>query len=292
MQSKQRVLCLGMSYPCVASNVGLHNGTLKGEAGHLLLEQHNPCSIEGVANLVRGKILTEMDGRDLARCYATEQFCGVDVFCVSQERAAVYRYARHMECNFNSRYFVKELSKLAGGAQFDQIVLDYFWAPAGWVVSHWKSSFFSKNLVALAELGLLCSVSGHPQVGGGRWRMGVVYLPFCLHTLRETAAAYRVLSLYYRVSFLSKGELAENALWAGTQTIDGHIMLSVFGKRIDQEEVYCKVTEQQLRSVQDDPFVTKDAVLDFLVGVEDVSAVRFLVLELLPVQVDVNTGSG
>ena len=284
MESKQRVLCLGMSYPCVASNVRLCKGTSKGEVWHPPSEEQDLCSVEGVANLVRTKILTEMDGRDLVRCCATERLCGVDVFCVSQERGAIYRGGRHTDCNFNSRHFVEELRKLACGAQFDQIVLDYFWSPSGWVVSHWKRSFFAKNLVALASLGLLRPVARHPQVGVGGCRMGVVYLPFCLHTLRETVAAFHDLSFYYRVSFLTKDELAENALWAGTQTIDSSTMLSVFGKRLDQEEIYCRVTEQQLRSVEDEPHVRRSAVLDFLTGVKDVSAVRFLVLELLPVE--------
>ena len=85
-----------------------------------------------------------MDGRDLARCVATEQ-AGVEkdsngnipdghfshnVYTVSKEVGGVYRQERHVYANFNnSRGVRKAMSKAFGEVQFQQVILDYYWMP-------------------------------------------------------------------------------------------------------------------------------------------------------------------
>jgi len=276
------VLCLGMSYPCVTGTlrrqVGSSNSQGVSTNGHGRESFCRGC----VASLVQSRVLTEMDGRDLMRCQATEEVCGVDVFCVSLEQGAVYWRDRHLDANFNGRHFVKQLKDHMGGYQFDQIVLDYFWIPRGWDEDHWKRSFFSKTLVAFAEACVLTSAGNYPGCVGDRCRKGVIYLPFCFHCLKEIVALYGTLSLYYNVSFLRKGELEEVTLWAGTQSLDKDMMAMVFGKELSQEEIYCVVTEQQVRSMEDGPSVTKADVKSFIRRFDNLSEIRFIVLEILP----------
>lgn len=240
------------------------------------------CYMDRVAGLVRAKVLTQMDGRDLVRCRATEEHCGVEIFCVSQEEGAVYRMDRHLRADINSRNFVRQLKKHFGRRQFDQIVLDYFWIPRGWDRSHWKASFFTKTLMAFAEVDVLSVYTLQSEFLDMRRATGTIYLPFSLHCLREIAIAFDKLSAYYRLSFLRKGDLDEVTLWAGTQTVDRDTMAAVFGKQLDQEEIYCVVTKGQLRSVEDDPRMTRAMFMNFVECIGDISSVRFIVLELLP----------
>lgn len=170
---------------------------------------------------------------------------------------------------------------VSGGRPFDQIVLDYFWIPSGWDAEHWKWSFFSRTLLAFAQNGVLSAPSSHSKFNVDGYRTGVVYLPFCFHCLKAIAALYEEVSVFFRVTFLRKGELSEVALWTGTQFIDGTVMASVFGKNLSQEEIYCKVTAQQLRSMEDEPYITRTDLFKFMERLGDISLVRFIVLELL-----------
>jgi len=280
--SKPKVLCLGMSYPCVAGTlkryVGSSNSCVASTNGH---GREGFCR-DYIESLVQSRVLTEMDGRDLLRCQATEEVCGVDIFCVSLEQGAVYRRDRHLDANFNGRHFVKQLKDHVGGCQFDQIVLDYFWIPRGWDEDHWTRSFFSKTLVAFAEACVLTAARNYPGRVGDSCRKGVIYLPFCFHCLKEIVALYGTLSVYYNVSFLRKGELGEITLWTGTQSLDKDMMAMVFGKDLNQEEIYCVVTEQQVRSMEDEPSVTKADVKRFVRCFDNLSEIRFIVLEILP----------
>ena len=84
------------------------------------------------------------------------------------------------------------------------------------------------------------------------------------------------------MSFLRKGQLGEITLWKGTQSLDRRSMASTFGKELSQEEIYCVVTDQQIRSMQDEPTVTKAAVVDFVRKLGCIAEIRFIVLQVLP----------
>ena len=258
------ILCLGMSYPSI--NETIKRSSRGGKDWSKICGCHieEGRQIELIVRLVRLGILTQMDGRDLVRCLAMEEVCPVAIFCVSQERAAVYDKHHHLEADFNSRRFVKELERWLSGRTFDQVILDYFWTPPGWNESHWRQSFFDEILVLFAQRGLLESVPKHPEYITGRFRRGVVYLPFCLHCLKEVVAAYGKLSVFYNVKFLHRDNLDEIPLWVGTQSLDEDLMCSVFGKQLQQEEIYCCVTEQQIRLMEDGFRVTKTALLSFV----------------------------
>ena len=78
------ILCLGMSYVDVNGQMSDVDSEVSG--GIVTADL-----LKVAVDCVERGILTEMDGRDLAHCVATEKECQVDVYSVSQEKAALYR---------------------------------------------------------------------------------------------------------------------------------------------------------------------------------------------------------
>ena len=194
----------------------------------------------------------------------------------------MYRADRHLEANFNGRRFVKDLVNHFQGRRFDQIVLDYFWIPPAWNQNHWKRSFFERTLVELVQSSILRTATSPPELFHGKYQRGAVYLPFCFHCFKEVVATFGKLRRFYNIAFLRKGELETLALWSGTQTIDADKMQSIFGKRLSQEETYCSISLQQLKSMENDPDVSKAEIMNIARSLEDFADVRFIVLEPLP----------
>ena len=251
--ASRNVLCLGVSYASLTET--------KETGGRSSRRK----SVAKVVDFVQRKLLSEMDGRDLARCVATEQAIpGTKVYTVSQEAGATYDATRHLSANFNRPNFVRRLREHFGeGICFHEVLLDYFWIPPGWSTSHWKHSFFSRTLVDLVD------VLTHS---------GVVYLPFCLHVFREVLVCQDQLLQSYDVEFLRKGELNSVAIWAGTQTIDAATMQGVLAKRRDQEEIYCTIRYRDLVEDMADEYISTQEILDVACRLEDFDEVRFIVL--------------
>ena len=259
---RRKALLLGVSHPCVLKEV-----ERRGISAEELRKQ--PRSVEAVADLVKQCILSEMDGRDLARCVATENVCMMDVYTVSQEKGALYRDDRHLYANFNRPLFVKSLKRAFADVIFDQIILDYFWIPSGWDEYHWKSSFFRTVLPGFVEGGVLA-------------QDGAIYLPFCLHCFKEVLAAKEILLKYFNISFLLKNDLHRNSLWKGTQDIEARVMQNVFGKRIDQEEKYCTFRREDIASSLQGTSIRTSVVLDVSFRIEKFHEVRFIELKRIP----------
>ena len=202
--ARAKVLCLGMSYASVSDQ--LKASGVDGESVML-----NPISgVERAVELVRRNVLTEMDGRDLARILSLEESGEYSAYTVSLERGSLYDMGRHMTANFNRGRFVRDLLGRWGNGRgsvnssstvgklripsgrsirFREVYLDYFWIPPGsWAMTHWKRSFFQETLPELVALGLL------EENGAGR-----VYLPFCLHCFKEVVAAKKILFKHYDV---------------------------------------------------------------------------------------------
>ena len=288
-----KVLCLGVSHaqlPTTAQTVGEISQELSYEKSH----------VADVIECVQSGQLTQMDGRDLIRCIATELHSNVDVYTVSQEQGANsntfgYRSTRHLDANFNrTRTFLKLLKNkfVANGkgteGSFDQIVLDYYWIPSGWADYHWSRSFFQKTLPGFVKQGILYreSPQGEPMTSKGTHRQtGRVYLPFCLHCFREVLACRHQLLEYYNISFLQKKDLQEVSFWAGTQTIDKGIMQTVFGKHLQQEETYCTFGAQDIAQAYDaDPrSLPKQEILEFAHRIDYFHDIRFIMLEALSI---------
>ena len=114
---------------------------------------------------------------------------------------------------------------------------------------------------------------------------GVVYLPFCENCLVNVVSCIEQLSNVFLITFMTKHELGEHTLWKGTNTIDAETMKDCFGKKIDQEEKYCKVTREQLSngsalSTGMDP----TPVLDIFDRIENVEETRVIKLTALRIK--------
>jgi len=280
-ERKPLVLCLGMLYPCMEANIKRHLNREK-KTNIDLDDTKEECNMKHVLQtatvLVESKILTEMDGHDLVHCQMIEAHCGADVVTVSLEAAALYRNDCHFDADFNGRRFVNQLKCFVGNKQFYQVVLDYFWIPSVWNETHWKRTFFEKVLINLVRSGLLCKKMCVSSIQTNQYGKGAIYLPFCLHCFKEVISLSDKLREYFNISFLRKDELKEIMLWSATQNIDRETMQLVFGKQLDQEELYCKVTLQQLKALSDDQHVTQGRLLDVAKSLREISDVQFIAL--------------
>jgi hypothetical protein len=114
--SKPKILCLGMSKACVETQMD--------DEGYYwnLLDNTSP-TVDQAVELVRRNILTEMDGRDLARCRAMEERHNVESYTVSQETGAKYDPLYHLNANFNRGNFCQALERSFDKPVFHQIIL-------------------------------------------------------------------------------------------------------------------------------------------------------------------------
>jgi len=159
-RNHRKVLLLGMSYPHIEEQ-------MEEEGYSLDILDTRKLGIDLIVELVRRRILTEMDGRDYARILAMQEQHGVQAYTVSQEQGSLYWNERHLEANFCRHNFVKGGLQRSFGEEvkFHQIVLDYFWIPKGiWMAHHWKGSFFRSTLIDLLDVL-------HDE--------GTIWLPFC-----------------------------------------------------------------------------------------------------------------
>jgi hypothetical protein len=270
---RPKILCLGVSYPDIEAQI--RSGDAARTAG--LMGKTASTDAAMAMECVQRGILTQMDGRDLARCLATEERCNVDVYCVSQEKGALYRSDRHLDANFNRASFVSDVQKHFEGCQFDQIILDYFWMPAGWDNVHWRRPFFEQTLINFAKCRTLQLSSADSTCFDELYRRGI-YLPFCFHCFKAIVSHRKELKKYFNISFLRKDELGCLTLWSGTQSIGSRPMQHVLGKRIDQEEVYCSFGPRHIKEMGTGDASTKDLVT-LASSLEDFADIRFIVLE-------------
>ena len=278
--SLSNVLLLGISYPCVRSQMESN-----GQDPNVLT--HKEPSVEQAVECVRRNILTEMDARDLARCVAVEQATNTRVYTVSREIGAVYS-DRHIHCDFNTRNFCKKITDQFGqGIQFSQVILDYYWMPTGWLVTRWAKTLFQQTLPDLVRHKMLAFPSKRKKThkhGSGPpypFEEGVVFLPFCAHVCKELVGAIHILEQYYEISFLDKKDLHGHSLWKGTMEIDPDIMQHRLGKRLDQEEIYCKFRPKDIYESMEDPHVSKPAVMRILLAIKNYDDVRMVRLRPL-----------
>jgi len=268
---RHNVLCLGMSYPCVSTVLSNH------QRGGRLVERicHSAPSVERCVELVLRNILSQIDGRDLARLVALEAENDILAYTVSVAGGSRYE-RRHLNANFNGRTLVEQMRGRWGNTvKFRQVILDYFWSPSGsWAINHWQRSFFNDNVPRFVTEDLLnfgdlerdylfVSAEGAGVAEDYIYSTAaVVYLPFCSHCLSQVVACYDKLSKYYAISFLRKDELGEHSLWRATNTISPASMKGWLAKAINQEDIYCTLDEKQIKSSAVDDYVTKEAVLE------------------------------
>lgn len=180
--------------------------------------------------------------------------------------------------------------------EIKKAILDYFWIPTGtWQGIHWKSPFFRDNLPGLVHNNLLHYgdlnkntqlVHTTKDIQGGDYitsDCGVVYLPFCENCMVEVVAWSKVLQEVFTISFMLKENLDEHVLWRATNTISAQSMQDWLGKKLDQEEDYCKVSRQKLvhGSAIGLNHVDRDDVLDVFGRIKNVDDVRMIKLTAL-----------
>jgi len=274
------VLLLGISYPCVESQMAKH-----GLDPDVLV--YKEASVEQAVECVRRNILTEMDARDLARCVAVEKATNTTVYTVSREIGAVYN-DRHINCDFNTRNFCKKITDQFGeGIQFSQVILDYYWMPTGWLVTRWAKTLFQQTLPDLVRHEMLIVPSKRKKTRkhgtGPPYDIdeGVVFLPFCAHVCKELVGAIHILEQYYEITFLDKKDLHGHSLWKGTMEIDPDVMQHRLGKRLDQEEIYCKFRPKDIYESMEDPHVSKPEVMRILLAIKNYDDVRMVRLRPL-----------
>jgi len=256
------ILCLGMSYPNVKQQI-LKNTKLQ-EQLYNQLE-----SVEQAVELVRRGILTEMDGRDLARCLSLESKNEYLAYTVSMQNGIEYT-PRHLSTNFNRSSSMVKLMRNKWGRKirFKQIILDYFWIPSGeWMLNHWKEQFFTSTIPSFVTNKFLL-----PD--------GVVFLPFCLYCFYQVIANKSILLKFYDISFLYKDELHKHALWKATNDIDPIVMQTRLGKAICQEDTYCRITKGDFKECGYIKKVRKETLLKFLRQIEDFHDVRMIQLKV------------
>jgi hypothetical protein len=122
-------------------------------------------------------------------------------------------------------------------------------------------------------------VPSKPRMSKSDRGTGVVYLPFCLHVFKEIVACRENLTRYYKISFLRQKDLKKVALWKGTQNIPPRIMQGIFGKRLDQEELYCSFDRRDVAEAMEDPDISKQILVDLARRLEDFPDIRMIMLE-------------
>jgi hypothetical protein len=95
----------------------------------------------------------------------------------------------------------------------------------------------------------------------------------------QLIAAIKVLERYYTIHFISGLDLRNNALYAATSVINKSDMHDVLEKTHDQEEQYCQITIQKIKSAMMDPRVTLDEVLAVIRKIPNLEQVRMVQLK-------------
>ena len=132
--------------------------------------------------------------------------------------------------------------------------------------------------------GLIDFSEGQNDSSAGRGG-GVVYVPFRLHALQGMISALKTLSKYFAVSLLRKSDLMEeHALWSATKSINPDIARESFGVSIDQEDIYCTLSTDELSSI-----VNNADLINVLGRIENCDHVRMIKLSVLK-KFDTNDG--
>ena len=192
---------------------------------------------DDIVSLVRDGIITPAMGRDTARCLAIETLHDVRVYSLARESHPKARGDRHIKTDLSSRKSIEDIRQVFSHGVFEQIVLDYFWMPKGYVHERMGRSFFGTQLRRFAQ-ELLCE--------GGE-----VYLPFHIDILRSLSMFEASWIPYYQVTFVSQNHfysMRKNMLWDATRTISPETMHWTFQKDADQLDTYCRVQQREIRS--------------------------------------------
>jgi hypothetical protein len=255
------LLCLLMSYPSVPVAIATYKARHPKKQS-LSLEHARPSVQQAVECLDAG-ILHQQHARDLARLVATEQCCGMRAYTVSLSEQSV-RADRHLMGNMKAAMALcTDISTKWPKLWFDQVVMDYYWIPSGWLRSH---------IGAQAFVQLLRCIPGLLNPGAS------VLLPFSIDVFECFVKWKDKLDEIYEVFYLDAEEVAAQcALVQGTNTIDANTM-SKLGKPSNQE-IYASITTRSIQQ-QHFTFATTEDVLSAFLNIDNGEKVRMIRLTL------------
>jgi hypothetical protein len=222
-------------------------------------------SADDIAELTVKKKLTPAQGRDTARCVAAEAgHDDVAIYTLAKDSNNEVRFDRHIKTDFSKKTFVADIRKKLEppDSLFAQVALDYIWMP--------KSYLKDRMGGGKGVMSLLTGLASLVCVGGS------VFLPFhidVLVCLSETASWEK----QYSVTMLDEARSDRNILFEATNTIS-HLMPSHFGKKADQEQLYCKVTKME---VQQSGLVTLSTIGKTLSNLSAEAVVRMRFVQLI-----------
>ncbi|GMH77270.1 hypothetical protein TrST_g10541 [Triparma strigata] len=265
---RERVLLLGMSYPDIREQLVEHCDSGRSGSTKSKFNKEQSAGVEMVVEMVKKKLLNEVDGRDLARILALEASDQYEAHAVSIQDGAEFSPEKYLHANFNKIGFVDKVcdkwiaphASKTKEIRYSQIIMDYFWIPKGWAEQHWTAHLFKTNL---------------PDFHKILKKDGAVYFPFKAHCFNKLVENLSTLSSLYDITFLKRWDLEEVILWRHTQDIDPEIMENVFRKKIDQEDLYCELDKQELNT-------QLEAVGDIFSWIDDVENIRFI--KMTPVE--------
>ncbi len=153
--------------------------------------------------------------RDAVRCSALEVL-GYEVKSLDDKHTEEEYYdgelpGKHCTANFaDARRMSQSLrNSITFLREFDHIILDYFFSPAGWARTRWTDNFFKDTIPRLAEDELI-------RRGGQFW---LPNLECVAQALRE----FRIpIETHYEVEFVK--DLGRNPLFAATERVEDELL--------------------------------------------------------------------
>jgi hypothetical protein len=192
--------------------------------------------VAGVEALVRQGCLTPSVGRDTARCLALEALGNIAVYTLSRDDDGCARNDRHVVGDLNRAKIVSDIKILLNGARLDQIIMDWFWMPKGFVQER-LGRMFGATLQGFTDV---------MRPGGA------IYFPFHMDVLNGLAYGETHWACCFELSLIKSTDtdsMRGNLLWYATQSIPETTMMNCFQKAPNQEDLYCLVTRKEVKAL-------------------------------------------
>ena len=231
--NKNNILLLGMKYSVLnffsTSDMWCHNIINKEKITFEIM-------LETFKSIIEYNKISPSSARDMIRILSLEYMYNCYCYTISILETE-NDSNRHSNINFNNRKFCKSLiQKYTQNISFKEVILDYFFMPNSWQKDHWKESFFRNTIPDLFKTGLL-------------EEDGLIFIPFCLHCLEQIVINIEIISEIYCIEFVPIEDLKKShKLWNATQIIPDSDFNNIFGKDKKQEEIYCVLTINQIKS--------------------------------------------
>ena len=251
------LLCLAMTLPDLA--IFDKSDKIEREKS-----KHDHIRFESILNKVQNNIITDMVGRDFLRIQQVESKYNATVFTVSKDSSQNPNHTGPLD--FTGRRFLTELQENIGKVQFDEVTIDWFWAPSSWFKSNFKASFFTKIIPDLATTKLL---------------KGCIHLPFNMFMVEHIFGYKKLIDKHYQISFVEETSEFHSLLWNATLEIEEE-KINALGKDHNQANRYCTMNIQTIRSNLNSQLVDSREVVKYFQKLQqDVEKIRVIRLDII-----------